>query len=98
MYEHGMSRNKFEQSLEALSSYETHEAQSLMTEALEAMDMMNNAIVLQNEVCLKLPGPFAILQMGQSDMHIGDKCSCHIKGMPCARHSHNIAGRICVTA
>lgn len=50
MYNHGMYRNKFEQSLEALSSYETNEAQSLMTEALEAMDMMNNAIVLQNEV------------------------------------------------
>lgn len=44
-------RNKFEQTLEALSQYETHEAQTLMTEALEAMDMMNNAIVLQNEVC-----------------------------------------------
>lgn len=44
-------RNKFEQTLEMLSQYETHEAQSLMTEALEAMDMMNNSIVLQNEVC-----------------------------------------------
>lgn len=43
-------RNKFEQSLGQLSQFETHEAQVLMTEALEAMDMMNNAIVLQNEV------------------------------------------------
>ena len=43
-------RNKFEVTLEALSQFETREAQVLMTEALEAMDMMNNAIVLQNEV------------------------------------------------
>ena len=43
-------RNKFEGTLEALSQFETHEAQSLMTEALEAMDMMNIAIILQNEV------------------------------------------------
>jgi len=34
-----------------LSQFETREAQSLMTEALEAMDTMNNAIILQNEVC-----------------------------------------------
>ena len=33
-----------------LSQFETREAQALMTEALEAMDFMNNAIVLQNEV------------------------------------------------
>jgi len=37
--------------LESLSQFETREAQSLMTEALEAMDTMNNAIILQNEVC-----------------------------------------------
>ena len=43
-------RNKFEGILEALSQFETREAQVLMTEALEAMDMMNNAIILQNEV------------------------------------------------
>ena len=43
-------RNKFEGTLEALSQFETREAQVLMTEALEAMDMMNNAIILQNEV------------------------------------------------
>ena len=44
-------RNKFEGTLESLSQFETREAQSLMTEALEAMDTMNNAIILQNEVC-----------------------------------------------
>ena len=43
-------RNKFEGTLESLSQFETREAQVLMTEALEAMDMMNNAIILQNEV------------------------------------------------
>ncbi|KAL0034172.1 hypothetical protein WJX77_001574 [Trebouxia sp. C0004] len=43
-------RNKFEGTLESLSQFETREAQSLMTEALEAMDTMNNAIILQNEV------------------------------------------------
>lgn len=43
-------RTKFEGTLEALSQFETREAQVLMTEALEAMDMMNNAIILQNEV------------------------------------------------
>ncbi len=45
------NRNKFEGTLESLSQFETREAQSLMTEALEAMDTMNNAIILQNEVC-----------------------------------------------
>ena len=43
-------RNKFEGTLEALSQFETQEAQALMTEALEAMDTMNNVILLQNEV------------------------------------------------
>lgn len=43
-------RNKFEGTVEALSQFETREAQSLLTEALEAMDTMNNAIILQNEV------------------------------------------------
>ncbi len=47
-------RNKFEGTLESLSQFETREAQSLMTEALEAMDTMNNAIILQNEVCNQL--------------------------------------------
>lgn len=43
-------RGKFEGTLESLSQFQTREAQVLMTEALEAMDMMNNAIILQNEV------------------------------------------------
>jgi len=49
---HLFCRNKFEGTLEALSQFETREAQSLMTEALEAMDTMNNAIILQNEVSI----------------------------------------------
>ena len=36
--------------MSALSQFETDEANALMTRALTAMDMMNNAIELQNEV------------------------------------------------
>ena len=44
-------RKKFEVVLGALGQYETEAANQLMQEALEAMDTMNNAINLQNEVC-----------------------------------------------
>ena len=38
--------------MSALSQFQTDEANALMTKALTAMDMMNNAIELQNEVSL----------------------------------------------
>ena len=46
----GPCRNGFEGKLSALSQFQTDEANALMTKALTAMDMMNNAIELQNEV------------------------------------------------
>ena len=46
----GPCRNGFEGKLSALSQFQTDEANALMTRALTAMDMMNNAIELQNEV------------------------------------------------
>lgn len=50
MEESGPCRNGFEGKLSALSQFQTDEANALMTRALTAMDMMNNAIELQNEV------------------------------------------------
>ena len=49
----GPCRNGFEGKLSALSQFQTDEANALMTRALTAMDMMNNAIELQNEVNLE---------------------------------------------
>lgn len=59
--------------MEALSQFESREAQTLMTEALEAMDTMNNAIILQNEVqshvlCLLILSNLSV--MHACDLHV----------------------------
>ena len=44
-------RTKFEPLLAQLSSFDSPEAQQLMSKALETMDVINNIINLQDEVC-----------------------------------------------
>jgi len=81
-------RNNFEGTLESLSQFETREAQSLMTEALEAMDTMNNAIILQNEVCnqhvrcLYIQDLVLIIRPMQHRPCSCDLCVLHIPGSP----------------